>query len=265
MNEHTDDRAISRSMAQRIAPILAVILQIGATFLPNLGIGESIGSQSDSVRTLITPAGWAFAIWGPLFFGSALFAIYQALPSHKTNRLFQRIAWPASGAFAANGLWAMYTQLNDLDAISVIIIAGGLFCALLTVRAFSRIDRELAKSERWLAALPLSGLAAWLTAATIVNISAALTYYGVGGNYSHPGVAAAVVLVGGIIAALAVSRERANPVYALVFLWALAAIYFDGGQREAIVGYAAIGSAILVIVAFAITIRRPENRRRWFG
>ena len=66
-----------RPMVQRLAVIIAVFVQIGATFLPQLGFGDPIGDRSDSVRTLITPSGWAFAIWGPLFLGSALFAHWQ--------------------------------------------------------------------------------------------------------------------------------------------------------------------------------------------
>ncbi|RYE45107.1 MAG: hypothetical protein EOP21_06875, partial [Hyphomicrobiales bacterium] len=46
---------------------LAALLQIATPMLPSLGVGDPIGSQSDSVRTLITPAGWAFSIWGALY------------------------------------------------------------------------------------------------------------------------------------------------------------------------------------------------------
>ena len=164
----TQSSQLQRSLLERMAPILAVIIQVGATFLPNLGLGEPIQARSDSVRMLITPSGWAFAIWGPLFFGSAAFAIYQALPSQARSDLFARIAWPAAGVFTANGLWAAYTQFNNLDVGSVIIIASGLACALLAMRVFTRMDRKLLKRERWLAVLPLSALAAWLSAATIV-------------------------------------------------------------------------------------------------
>ena len=77
----------TRSPLQRIAIILAVVWQIGATFLPQLGLGDPIGDRSDSIRTLITPSGWAFAIWGPLFFGSACFAVWQALPKQAAEAM----------------------------------------------------------------------------------------------------------------------------------------------------------------------------------
>src|SRR5690242_6638514 len=83
----------------RIAVLLAAVLQVLTPLLPQFGIGEPIGSRSDSVRTLITPAGWAFSIWGALYAGSALFAIYQALPSQRDKPLLDRVRLPAAGAF----------------------------------------------------------------------------------------------------------------------------------------------------------------------
>src|SRR5688500_3623743 len=107
----------------RLAVIIAALLQILTPLFPQFGIGEPIGSQSDAVRTLITPAGWAFSIWGALYAGSTLFAIYQALPAQRDNALLGRIRLPAAGAFLGNALWAAYTQLFGLSAISVLIIA----------------------------------------------------------------------------------------------------------------------------------------------
>jgi len=108
----------TRPIVQRAAVLIAVFIQIGSTFLPQLGLGDPIGERSDSVRTLITPSGWAFAIWGPLFLGSAIFAIWQALPAQRENLLLNRITWPAAAALAAQGVWATYTQFANLTVIS---------------------------------------------------------------------------------------------------------------------------------------------------
>ena len=50
------------------------------------------------------------------------------------------------------------------------------------------------------------------------------------GSSSNPVIAwtTAMVAVGGVIAAIAVVQSRGNPWYALVFCWALLAIYFRG-------------------------------------
>ncbi|BDI60369.1 hypothetical protein MACH05_09290 [Qipengyuania nanhaisediminis] len=244
--------------------VLAVVIQIGATFLPQLGLGEPIGDRSDSVRTLITPSGWAFAIWGPLFVGSAIFAIWQALPKQSDNALLDSIAWPAAIALAAQGVWATYTQFANLTVISALIILVSLAGLLICLRALARHDR-LSGEERWFAALVLSALAAWLTAASIVNVSASLVYHGILADGPYPLAAAIMVAVGGTIAALAVVRSRGNPWYALVFCWALLAIYWRGGQEASSIGWACILAGILVVLGMAVSLSKPDNRRHWIG
>ncbi len=255
---------IYRSTAQRSAIVLAVFFQIAATALPALGIGEPIGSRSDELRTLITPAGWAFSIWGLLYLGSIVFALYQAFPAQYRNGLLDRIGWFAAAAFFGNGLWALYTQLHDLTALSVVVIATTLVCLLVILRRIVTAKR-LSRGDRWLAAVPLTALAAWLTAATIVNVAASLTYHGIGEAGGYPLLSAGIVFIGGLIAALAVTRSRGCPWYAAVFLWALLAIYFQGGQQASMVAIAAAISAVLVIASTAFALRSRRNRSHWLG
>ena len=254
----------NRSNAQRVAVLLAVFIQIGATFLPALGLGDPIGDRSDSVRTLITPSGWAFAIWGPLFLGSAIFAIWQALPAQRDNALLHKISWPAAIALGAQGVWATYTQFANLTAISAIIILTSLIGLLVCLRELVA-QQSMTHSERWFAALVLSALAAWLTAASIVNISATLVYYGVGGGFTNPLAAAIMVVIGGAIAAFATYRSRGNPWYALVFCWALFAIYYRGGQQADTIVYACIVSGLAVLGAALAALVSSANRRHWIG
>jgi hypothetical protein len=256
--------AVTRPLAQRLVVILAVVVQIGATFLPQLGFGEPIGNRSDSVRTLVTPSGWAFAIWGLLFTGSAVFALWQALPAQRNNALLARIAWPAAVALAAQGVWATYTQFANLTAISAVIILISLGGLLIVLRTLVTAP-ELSRGERWLVAPVFSALAAWLTAASIVNISASLKYHGIGGGVPQPLVAAAMVVIGAGIAAVATARVRGAPFYGLVFCWALLAIYARGGQQFAAIGWAAMAGGAMVLAALGWRLMQPANRRHWFG
>lgn len=228
-----------------IAVVVAAVLQIMTPLLPQLGIGEPIGARSNAVRTVITPAGWAFSIWGALYAGSLAFAIYQLLPAQRGNRLLQRVRWPATGAFFGNAIWAAYTQVYGLSAISVAIIAWTLFCLLAIYRAIS--DARLSTGERWFVHLPLSALAAWLTAATTVNIAASLRFHGVEGGAAAALIGAAVIVVAGVIAAAALVRGRGNIPYAAVYLWALAAIYAAGGQQAGLIAAACAMAALLIV------------------
>ncbi|GAA4643127.1 tryptophan-rich sensory protein [Pontixanthobacter gangjinensis] len=230
-----------------------------------MGFGEQIGTRSDAIRTLVVPSGWAFSIWGLLFLGCAIFAIWQALPAQRRNVLVDRIGWYAAGATAGNGLWATYTQFNNLTIVSALIILSSLACLLVILRELVAYAEPLATGERWIAALTFSSLAAWLTAASIVNISASLKYHGVGGAEEYPLIAAAILMVGGLIASLAVGRSKGNPWYAITFLWALLAIYFKGGQLHSEIAVATGFSAVLIVSAAAAQLRFASNRQRWLG
>jgi len=256
--------SVNRPIAQRWAVILAVVVQIGAGFLPRFGIGEFIGTRSDAVRTLITPAGWAFAIWGPLFLLSIIYAVWQALPAQRSNALLARIAWPAAVALAAQGLWSTYTQLANLTFVSVLVILLSLAALLVVMRALVE-ETSLSRAERLLVAPAFSALTAWLTAASIVNVAASLKYHGIGGSAPTPFLAAAMVVIGALIAALAAIRLRGAPLYGLVFAYALVAINAAGGQRFAAVGWAALGGAVLVLAATVWRLSQGDHRRLWFG
>jgi hypothetical protein len=253
----------ARSGGQRIAILLLAIFQVAATLLPSLGIGEPIGERSDAVRTAITPAGWAFSIWGPLFAGSIIYALYQLAPSQRDNPLIAQIGWASAGAFLGNGVWAVYTQFTGLNPGSVLIIGFTLACLLYVYRSISN-GRLHSRWDRFLVALPLSALAAWLTAATIVNVAASLSYHGVDAGDATPMVASAIVVVGGIIAATAVWRGRGNPWYALVFIWALAGIHSAAAGNDAWVSAATIAAALLVAAVAGARLASRPNRAHWF-
>lgn len=228
-----------------LAVVLTAILQILTPLLPMVGIGEPIGDQSNAARTLITPAGWAFSIWGALYTGAIAFAIFQALPSQRTNSFLRAIRWPAAGAFMGNALWAAYTQIYGLNFFSVFIILGTLACLIIIYRNLNRANYT--PGEQWCVYLPLSALAAWLTVAATVNIAASLRYHGIEGGSYAPIIGATVVVTAGMIAAAALIRGQGNPPYAAVFLWALTAIYAAGAQEHVLIAVSTIIAGLMVV------------------
>jgi hypothetical protein len=234
--------------ARRAAVVLTALLQILTPLLPGFGYGTPIGARSDAVQTIITPAGWAFAIWGALYTGAAAYAVYQLV---RSRPLLERTGWPAAGAFLGNAAWAAWVQFHGLDAVSVAIIGFTLACLLVIYRRFAAWPHAFSTGERLLAVLPLSALAAWLTAATIVNISATLTFHGVDAGANAPVIGAGVIALAGLIAGTALLRGRGNQAYAAVFLWALAGIWSAGGQLSTGIAAACILAAMLVIAGAA--------------
>lgn len=86
--------------------------------------------------------------------------------------------------------------------------------------------------------------------AAIANMSASLRYHGIDAALAlAPWISGAVLILGGLIAGTALMRSKGCPPYALVFLWALAAIFAKGGEQSPIVAIACALAAILSLQA----------------
>ena len=60
--------------------------------------GIETGAVSDKYPTLVTPAGYAFAIWSLIYLGIVAFSIYQALPKNLERFRFLRTVYILSCA-----------------------------------------------------------------------------------------------------------------------------------------------------------------------
>lgn len=247
-----------------IATFMLALAQILTPLLPMIGIGSPVGEQSADTQTLITPAGWAFAIWGPLYFGTIAYAIWQLLPAQRDSVLVRRIGWHAAGAFLGNAVWVAYTQLWGLGVPSVLIIMFTLVNLLAILRVFAAAP-SFTRAERLAAVLPLSALAGWLTAATIVNIAAALNFHDIVLPGPAPLISAAILVVGGVIVAAALVGTGGNPWYPLPFLWALFAIHQKAGQVHGEIATAAIAAGLLVIATLVVMLASVARRTRYLG
>lgn len=252
------------SRVHAIAALVFALAQILAPLLPAIGIGNPVGEQSADTQTLITPAGWAFAIWGPLYFGTLVYVVYQLLPRHRDSDLVRRIGWHFALAVLGNALWMTYTQLFSLGFPSVLIIVFTLVNLLAILRVFAS-TATFSLGERLAVVLPLSALAGWLTAATIVNIAAALNFHGIVLPAPAPLISAAILLVGGVIVAAALVGTGGNLWYPIPFLWALFAIHQKAGQVHDEIATATIVAGLLVIATLVVMLASAERRKRYLG
>ncbi|CAM9520661.1 unnamed protein product, partial [Chrysoparadoxa australica] len=138
--------------------------------------GSSARSEAQVVR-LFNPAPWAFAIWGPIFLGEAIFAAYQALPLVSIRgswwlaevspwftaaMVFQSLWCTAFRPWAAKGgyLW-LPALLLGLTGVSLYGATSVMLAALA--------DQDMGIAGVIFAMLPLGVHFGWITAATLVN------------------------------------------------------------------------------------------------
>lgn len=192
---------------------------------PN-GIGKKYGFKdnktiSDAHPTLVTPNGYAFAIWGPIFALEGAFTVWQCF--HGDNKILMAASpywWAACGLQAA---WTIAFSAEQYAASVPLLF--GITAALYPVyRATSIIAaRDPSRMTTYVcAALPFALHFSWAACASLVNANLAAVALG-----ASP---ATQLLLGGLSTAAAALGAAAttlvlrDPVPALVGAWALLAI-----------------------------------------
>ncbi|MEL6765502.1 MAG: tryptophan-rich sensory protein, partial [Cyanobacteria bacterium J06607_6] len=70
--------------------VVAVLMAIAVNGLSNVfpPAGKNTGEVSNTVLggVMITPAGYAFAIWGLIYLALIAYSIYQALPTQRSSQ-----------------------------------------------------------------------------------------------------------------------------------------------------------------------------------
>lgn len=249
----------AESLIVFLLPIMAVVQVAVGSLSPLFGIGVPIGDRSNAVNTPATPAGYAFTIWTIIFALSFAVAILQALPRFRAHPVFEAIRLPLLVAFTFCAAWSAYVQVNAIDLVSVVIIFAILVPLLVALTRLYRAGLTPGGLPGAISRLTVGLYAGWITAASFVNIAAALKGANVYAAYGVTETTAAIAAIAGAsLLALAMTvRTRANPGYVIAVVWALAGIAFANSalSPNIDVAVAAIaGAALLVVTALALIV-----------
>jgi benzodiazapine receptor len=161
------------------ANLLAYIANVLVTYSVGNGVlpgAQSNSELSDKYQTLVTPAGYAFAIWGIIFLSQAIFTVAQLLPSVRAVDLVQKgVGWNYVFVCLAQIVWSFVFAYEYIEVSVVAMITILIFLVrtvLSQIKVVSNED-ELTTSTRdyWLLQFPFSIHCGWITAASFVNIS----------------------------------------------------------------------------------------------
>lgn len=210
---------------RQVLVVFSIISMIGMNYLSNVrAFAETTNADvSRKYQTLITPAGYAFAIWGVIFLGLLAFAVFQALPSQRENPRFRAAGpWVILNTLC-NAIWSPIFNNQQIGLALVVILV--MFVSLLLVMDRLRVGREMVrKRETWLARVPFSIYFGWLTVATVLNVTVFLKATAFDQSMlPESGWAAAVLVIAFVVGVFLFNRYR-SAAYILVFAWAYAAI-----------------------------------------
>lgn len=215
----------SRDAWRQALNLVFALTQIIAGYLPILfNFGHNIAASSAASQTPVIPAGYAFSIWGFIFFFALIYALYQARPSERSNALFRRLGWYTAGAFFFNTVWELVAQFISFGYPTFFVIVLILVFALGALFHLP-VFKSLSLKDKWLVYLPVSVSAGWISAAVFANLSSVLnqlafTNFGL----SLSVFSSALILLAGLFASFILYKAKGNFLYGLTIVWALVAI-----------------------------------------
>ena len=139
--------------------------------------GVTSADVSDMYPTLITPAGFTFAIWGVIYTLLALFVVYQALPRNRDKPFLSKIGLFFGLSSVCNVCW-LFLWHYDLIAYSLVLMFALLASLILVYLRLDIGGAAVSVKEMALVHLPFSVYLGWISIATIANVSVALTAAG---------------------------------------------------------------------------------------
>lgn len=238
-----------------IGSIVATIIVNGlANGLPINGVNT--GEVSDRFNVYFVPAGYVFSIWGLIYLGLIVFAVYQALPSQKKNPRLRATGWWIVLGGLANCVWIFlwhYLQF-PLTLVVMLVLLGTLIITYLRLGA-GRGPVSLA--EKLAVRLPFSIYLGWITVATVANATSLLDYLRWDGFGIAPEIWMGIMLAAVLAIAVTMNFTRGDSAYTLVLLWALAgiAIKFSAVPAVAIPTWITFGLTALTLIAVKLLKR----------
>ena len=169
-------KEVCRVRVQSWLNMLAYLVNLGITYGSLTGaFGATNEELSEKYQSLVTPAGYAFAIWGAIFTWEGIFAVAQMFPSLSTSPVVDTVTpwWIFACCFQV--AWTLFFA-QDLIPGSLVCMLGIL---LSLVTAILRTDflPEISLKEYFLLRAPFSLHCGWIIAASVLNINVLADYY----------------------------------------------------------------------------------------
>lgn len=245
---------------RQLLTVFAILGSFAVNAISNLRPwgGQNIGAISNTqfANVLITPANYAFAIWGVIYLGLIGFGVYQFLPVSKQHPKLKTISYLLVLACVAQAMW-VYLFLARLFALSVVAMVAIL---LSLIGAYLQLggDRSPSPQDRWLLRVPFSVYLGWISVATVVNVALALYAANWDGWGLTPEVWTVLMLIVSTGLGIALLFQRRDISFALVLVWAFVAI----AVKRANIPTIAISASVLSLVLLSL-IFWSVSRRRW--
>lgn len=254
-------------LANIVTPLLCFVLIGVISLFTSAGL-ETFESGGES--SLIDPAGFAFAIWGPIFFFLFLFLLYQSKDllkrsEDKESMLFiNQISVFFILSTIMSTSWYIFWSFRVIWISTLCMILYLIFIIAAYMRLnINRIKRS--RDEYISLVIPWSMYAGWVTAATIVSITTFFESI----NFNIPPFLfsdvgwTVIVLIVVIFIYSMVLITRNDFIYAAVGIWVFIGIIFERLTASIlfleIIIVCIIGIIILILLGILKLIKKDKS------
>ena len=227
--------------------------------LTTLGLmGDNpVGNTGNYNDPLAVPAGYAFSIWGAIYLALIAFPIFQWFNRQDAHERWKEVRLWYAFNVVCNGLWLVFASY-DWQWTTVAIMIFMLYSLFKINELLIQIRVEGGEVNFWAEKLGFSLYFAWITLATALNITSALSFYEWNGwGISELNWALTILFVAAGIAA-AVFWKYKDVAYASVVIWAFAAVIVKHMDTYPGLVWLSVGVIALFVVLIVISQQRPK-------
>ncbi|MBN2258177.1 MAG: hypothetical protein JW704_10185 [Anaerolineaceae bacterium] len=242
-----------------LVTLLATIIVNGlANALPINGLNT--GQVSDRFDVYFVPAGYVFSIWGLIYLGLIAYAIFQALPTQRTNPRLRSTGWWVVLGGLANIAWIFlwHYEIFPLTLLAMLVLLLSLIMVYLRLgTGKSTVDRV----ETWLVRVVFSIYLGWITVATVANVTSLLDYLKWDAFGLAPETWTIIMLAAVLFISTMMSFTRRDIAYTLVILWALVGIALKHAAVPAVAAptWITFGLVALALLMAHVLRRNPRK------
>ncbi|TGE26216.1 tryptophan-rich sensory protein [Hymenobacter metallicola] len=260
----------SATQVREYAPVSAWRWLASLSILGNIGLnywanahpfnGQTMGAVSAKYPTMLTPAGYAFSIWGVIFLALTVYAVWQLLPAQRATSLPGTLARPLTLASVATASWVVLFayELIELSVLAMLVLLG----SLILTYGRARKQTLAHKVPRWVS-IPFALYLGWISVATVLNVTIGLRELG-WQTETNIAVLLTLLLLAVVVGlALVVSKVFRELVFPAVVVWALVAIWVAQRGAYPELGWAAlVGAGVVAVGGTWLGLRRSRRRTR---
>jgi len=244
----------------KLANVLAFLVTLTLNGISSAGLISEfgVGTISRKYPTRITPASGAFGIWGYIYTLQAAFIIYQFFwPKDDEATLLHGVGFWYISACMFNSLWIVTFVQGNTAAIwcSTFLIAGLLasICKIYINTGCWRKARPGGIVQAIALDVHFSMYAGWVTVATIVNITVALTTVW-DADAATASACTVVMLVVALLLNTLIVLTRRDCVWGWVLCWASYFISESNTGDDAIYTGSLVVSVLIGLVSAAVGV-----------